>query len=117
SFEYSSLLIFAIFLLLCFEEIMEGSSSSNIMDNQRLPQHENVTNVCLPAAEYEVPNPHGDDLTLDRETRRRLLNRGYSKTHREKKKCHIENLEDKKNTLSVISSHDISSIFVYFSKF
>lgn len=48
---------------------MEGSSSSNIMDNQRLPQHENVTNVSLLAAEYEVPNPHGDDLTLDRETR------------------------------------------------
>ena len=46
------------------------------MDNQRLPQHENMTNVSLPnmvnvmpATENGVRNPHGDDLILDRETR------------------------------------------------
>ncbi|CAL5202570.1 unnamed protein product [Lathyrus oleraceus] len=92
---------------------MEVSSSSNIMDNQRLPQLENVTDFFFPAAEYEVPNPHGDDLTLDRETRRRLLNRGYSKTHREKTKCHIENLEDKKNSLSDIICKEVPMFKVY----
>ncbi|KAI5408574.1 hypothetical protein KIW84_054424 [Lathyrus oleraceus] len=88
---------------------MEQSSSSNIMDNQRLPQHENVTNVSLPnmvnvmpAAENGVPNPHGDDLILDRETRIRLQNQGYSKTYLKRKNCHIENLEDKQNTLTDI---------------
>ncbi|KAI5408605.1 uncharacterized protein LOC127078462 [Lathyrus oleraceus] len=92
---------------------MEGSSSSNIMDNQRLPQHENVTNVSLPPAEYEVPNPHGDDLTLDRETRIRLLNRGYSKKYRQRKNCDIENLEDKQNTLSETIRKEIPMSKVY----
>lgn len=36
-------------------------------------------------------------------TCRRLQNRGYSKTYRERKKYHIENLEDKQNNLTVIS--------------
>ncbi|KAI5408578.1 uncharacterized protein LOC127084514 [Lathyrus oleraceus] len=92
---------------------MEGSSSSNIMDNQRLPQHENVTNVSLPAAEYEVPNPHEDDLILDRETRIRLQNRGYSKTYRKRKNCLIENLEEKQNILADIIGKEISITKVY----
>ncbi|KAI5408571.1 hypothetical protein KIW84_054424 [Lathyrus oleraceus] len=99
---------------------MEQSSSSNIMDNQRLPQHENVTNVSLPnmvnvmpAAENGVPNPHGDDLILDRETRIRLQNQGYSKTYLKRKNCHIENLEDKQNTLTDIIGKEIPMTKVY----
>lgn len=63
---------------------MEGLSSSNIRDNQSLLQfvmdnefqNENVTNVSLPnmvnvmpTVENGVPNPQGDDLFLDRETK------------------------------------------------
>ncbi|KAI5408580.1 uncharacterized protein LOC127078432 [Lathyrus oleraceus] len=99
---------------------MEGSSSSTIMDNQRLPQHENVTNVSLPnmtngmpTAKNGVPNPHGDDLILDRETRIRLQNQGYSKTYRKRKNCHIENLEDKQNTLADIICKEIPMTEVY----
>ncbi|KAI5408572.1 hypothetical protein KIW84_054424 [Lathyrus oleraceus] len=90
------------------------------MDNQRLPQHENVTNVSLPnmvnvmpAAENGVPNPHGDDLILDRETRIRLQNQGYSKTYLKRKNCHIENLEDKQNTLTDIIGKEIPMTKVY----
>ncbi|KAI5408569.1 hypothetical protein KIW84_054422 [Lathyrus oleraceus] len=99
---------------------MEQSSSSNIMDNQRLPQHENMTNVSLPnmvnvmpAAENGVPNPHGDDLILDRETRIRLQNRGYAKTYLKRKNGRIENLEDKQNTLADIIGKEIPKTEVY----
>ncbi|KAL5077101.1 hypothetical protein RYX36_016085, partial [Vicia faba] len=102
----------------CFEGIMEGLSSSNIRDNQRLPQF--VTNVSLPnmanvlpAVENGVPNPQGDDLILDSETRIRLQNRGYSKMYRQRKKCHIENLEDKQNTLVEIICQEVPMTKVY----